>query len=209
MEVAVKLIITVLFITLVALTMVFFGIFGIAPLSRLVDKEDKGNVATTTVVTEVGKETSAVEEPQELQEDIQVFVPEASPVTQDGKVVTGEGVPVKLDVEPGSPEAPQQSNPISEAPKDSVELTMTASGISPSIFEVLSGAPIIISITSGDAQTHVFKFNDPSLSAVAVGVGPGETRAITFNAPAKGEYSFFCDVPGHSERGETGVMVVE
>ncbi len=135
--------------------------------------------------------------------------PGTSAVTEDGEVVTGEGVPVKLDVEPGSPEAPQQSDPISEAPKDSVKLTMTALGISPSVFEVRSGAAVTVSVTSGDTQTHIFKFNDPSLSSVAVGVGPGETRAITFNAPDKDTYSFYCDVPGHSGRGETGTMTVK
>jgi uncharacterized cupredoxin-like copper-binding protein len=53
-------------------------------------------------------------------------------------------------------------------------------------------------------------FNDPSLSAVAVGVSPRETRAITFNAPSTpGEYPFVCDVPGHAGRGEVGKMIVE
>ena len=213
MEVAVKLIITVLFIALVALTMVFFGIFGIAPLTRLVDKGGKGDVATTTVVTEAGTETDVVikEGSQESQEGVRVFAPEASPVTQEGQVVTQTGESVKLDVEPGSPDAPQQSNPISEEalPKEAIKLRVSETGFSPNTFTVKSGTAVTLSLTTADDRSHIFKFNDPNLSAVAIGVGTSKTRAITFNAPAKGEYSFFCDVPGHSERGETGVMVVE
>lgn len=134
-----------------------------------------------------------------------------SPVTEDGQVVTQTGEPVKLDVEPGTPEAPQQSNPISpeDLPSSAIEIAMTSTGITPSSFEVRAGEAVTISVTADDEQTHVFKFDDASLSAVAVGVGPGETRAITFNAPAKGSYGFHCDVPGHAGRGETGTMIVK
>ena len=208
MEVAVKLIITILFITLIALTMVFFGIFGIAPLTRLVNKVDKEDI-NTIVVTEEETETDVIieEELQGLQEDARV----TSPVTEEGEVVTQEGVPVKLDVEPGTPDAPQQSNPISEEalPEDTIKLQASAAGFSPNTFTVKSGTVVILSLTTADDRSHIFKFNDPNLSAVAIGVGTSKTRAITFNAPDKGEYSFFCDVPGHAGRGETGVMVVE
>jgi len=133
-----------------------------------------------------------------------------SPVTDTGEVLNRLGEPAKLNVLPGSPEAPQESNPISpeDLPSEAIKLTITAAGISPSSFTVRAGAPVTISVTAGDTQTHIFKFDSPSLSAVAVGVSPGETRAITFNAPGKGTYGFHCDVPGHASRGETGTMTV-
>ncbi|MCP6720006.1 MAG: cupredoxin domain-containing protein [Patescibacteria group bacterium] len=136
--------------------------------------------------------------------------PGTSAVTQDGEVVTQEGVPVKLDVEPGSPEAPQQSNPVSEEslPKEAIKLQASETGFSPNAFSVKSGTAVTLSLTTADDRSHIFKFKDPSLSAVAIGVGTSKTRAITFNAPSKGDYSFFCDVPGHEARGETGVMTV-
>lgn len=137
-----------------------------------------------------------------------VVAPGTSPVTDEGTVLNRLGEEAKLDVVPGTPEAPQQSNPIGEAPAGSVELKVSASGFTPGTFEVRAGQPVTISLTSTDDQTHVFKFDDASLSAVAVGVGPGETRAITFNAPSKGSYGFHCDVPGHAARGETGTMTV-
>lgn len=133
-----------------------------------------------------------------------------SAVSSTGQVVTTTGEPVKLDVKPGTPEAPQQSNPInlSSIPSGAVKLSISAAGFSPNTFSVRSGSPITLTLTSTDSQTHVLLFEDPSLSALAIGIGPGETRAITFNAPKAGTYSFHCDVPGHSGRGEKGTMKV-
>ena len=135
-----------------------------------------------------------------------------SPIATSGLVVTAEGKPVKLDVTPGTPQAPQQSNPITkpaDLPSKAIKLSISSAGWSPKEFTVSSGAAITVAVTATDNQTHVFKFDDPSLDAVAVGIGPGETRAITFNAPKAGTYKFHCDVPGHSGRGETGDMVVK
>jgi uncharacterized cupredoxin-like copper-binding protein len=130
---------------------------------------------------------------------------------KNGVVVTSEGKPVKNDVVPSSPEAPQQSAPIKEeeAPADSIKVKMTASGITPSEFSVKAGELVTLVVTSGDQWAHVFKFKDKSLSAVATGLAPGETRSIVFNAPSeKGEYEIFCDIPGHEARGEKAKMIV-
>jgi plastocyanin len=196
METAVKIIITVLFIALIAIAIVFFGVFGLLPLKKIKVFVEKPAATSTLPEKETPPPTP--------------IVPATSPVTSEGEVVTKEGKPVRLDVLPGSPEAPQESNPISpeDLPSEAIKLTITAAGISPSSFTVRAGAPVTISVTSGDTQTHIFKFDSPSLSAVAVGVSPGETRAITFNAPGKGTYGFHCDVPGHASRGETGTMTV-
>ncbi len=148
---------------------------------------------------------------QVVNEPDAVVAPGASAITSDGQVVTEEGNPVKLNVEPLSPEAPSQSDPIaeSEVPTSAIEIEVSAEGFKPAEFSVSSGDAVSISITSTDTQTHVFRFDSAQLSAVAVGVGPGETRLISFNAPSKGEYTFFCDVPGHKGRGEIGKMVVK
>lgn len=141
-----------------------------------------------------------------------VVAPGASAIsTSTGVVVTKTGTAAKNNVTPGSPEAPQQSAPIAPSQVPSaIKLTVTASGFTPSTITVSAGKAVTLAITSGDTQTHVFMFDDPSLSAVAVGIGPGETRAITFNAPSSaGTYGFHCDVPGHKARGEVGKMVVQ
>jgi uncharacterized cupredoxin-like copper-binding protein len=141
-----------------------------------------------------------------------VVAPGTSPIATSGQVVSKTtSLPVKLNVTPGTPDAPQQSDVVSKGslPSQAIKLAVTGQGFSPSSFTVSVGQPVVLSVTSGDAFTHVFMFDDPSLSAVAIGVGPGETRAISFNAPKAGTYKFHCDVPGHKDRGETGMMVVE
>ncbi len=156
-------------------------------------------VSTTTASGQVIPEGSHVE------------VVGANPI-KDDVVITPAGVAVKNDAVPMSPEAPQQTAPITKAalPNSAIKVDVSATGFAPASFEVKAGAPVTMSITSVDTNTHVFMFNDASLAAVAVGVGPSETRAITFNAPAKaGEYAFRCDVPGHSGRGEVGKMIVK
>ena len=150
------------------------------------------------------------EEKIEALEGAEQVVPDASPVSDEGEVLTSEGAPVDNTALPGSPEAPKQSRALDEKeiPLDAVKLTVTESGFIPNEFTVKVGQAITLSLTSGD-KTHVFKFDDAGLQAVAIGVAGNETRAITFNAPTAGDYSFYCDVPGHRGRGETGVMHVK
>jgi uncharacterized cupredoxin-like copper-binding protein len=154
----------------------------------------------------ISNKPSGVETPQGT-----VVVPGTNAINDSGEVVTKEGKPVQQDATPGTPEAPQQSAAISveEIPPSAVKLEVSSAGFKPSQFTVKAGAAVTISLTTTD-QTHLFYFDDPSLQAVAIGIGPGETRAITFNAPAeKGTYGFHCDVPGHTARGEVGQMIVE
>jgi plastocyanin len=111
----------------------------------------------------------------------------------------------------GAPTQPGQSLPVTgeqEIPKSAVKLTIArGAGFSPSSFTVRKGETVVVSITSGDDRSHTFVFDDASLSSVAVGVGPRETRVITFIAPAKaGSYVFRSNVFGATE---SGTMVVK
>ncbi len=111
-----------------------------------------------------------------------------------------------------NPENPLQSSPLEQAdvPKEAIKVAITEQGIVPASLEVKSGEEVLLSVSSGDQWTHIFKFKSEALKEVAVGVGPQETRAITFFAPKeKGEYEYYCDVPGHIERGEKGKMIVK
>ncbi len=135
-----------------------------------------------------------------------------SPIASSGIVMAPVGKPAQNNVQPSAPTAPQQSNPIAEPsgiPASAIKLEVSAAkGFVPNAFTVSAGAAITVAVTGADNFVHVFAFQDPSLSAVAVGVGPNETRAITFNAPTKaGDYKFYSNVPGQS--GETGVMTVK
>lgn len=167
-------------------------------------KEAEVRVAPTNLDTE-----TAIATPEEVMQAKPVV--EGTSKVMDNVVVTPTGKPVKNDARPGSPEAPQQTAPISTdaLPAGSVKLTGSAQGFNPATFEVKAGQLVTLSLTSIDKMTHVLLFEDAELAAVAIGVGPDETRAITFNAPKAGEYPFNCDVPGHASRGEKGVMIVK
>lgn len=180
-------------------------------------------VAGYFVITGLGGPSSSIKnaasQPVGTKTDLGTVTPEGvvaatgtSAIASSGIVVAPTGQAAQNNVTPGAPTAPQQSAPIanpSAIPSSAIKLTVTvANGFTPNAFTVSAGAPVTISVTSGDSYSHVFAFQDPSLSAVAVGVGPGETRAITFNAPTTaGAYKFYSNVPGQS--GEAGVMTVK
>lgn len=167
--------------------------------------------APTGMINETGEATTTTNG-QVVPEGARVEVVGANAVTKDNVVITKTGEVAKNDVVPMSPEAPQQTAPITKAqlPTTAVKLDVSAAGFSPKEISVKAGAPVTLSVSSVDGLTHVFMFDDNALAAVAIGVGPSETRAITFNAPAKaGEYTFRCDVPGHFGRGEAGKMIVK
>lgn len=164
------------------------------------------------VTTDLSKLTQS-SQPQENSGKVgEVLVPGTSAVSDKGEVLGANGQVAKNDAEWGTSGAPQQSGPldVSSLTNDTVKLGIVAGSFAPNNFKVKAGKAVIISLTSNDDFTHSFHFSDASLKALAIGVGPHETRAITFNAPdKKGSYQFFCDLPGHRDRGEVGTMIVE
>jgi len=137
-------------------------------------------------------------------------IPGASLVTTDKKVVNEKGAVAKNDAIPSSPEAPK---PVlvnkDQLPKQTIKLELKDNKFTPNTFTVPSGAPVSLAVSSADGKVHVFIFTNSAVSAIAMGIGPGDTKAITFNAPAPGEYVFRCDVPGHADAGEVGKMIVK
>jgi len=193
----------VIIVILVALGVILLSVSKneVSPEGTVPANEEEAVIPEGTAGETQGENTTEV---------VEAVVPGASPVSEEGEVLTPSGTPVDNTALPGSPEAPKQTNSLSESeiPEEAVKLTMTAEGISPNEFTVKANQAVTLSVTSGD-RTHVFKFDDPTLQAVAIGIAGGETRAITFKAPSAGDYSFYCDVPGHRSRGETGVMHVK
>ena len=144
-------------------------------------------------------------------EGAKVVVPGANPITVDNKVVTPEGNITANEERPAEGNAPRQTGFLvkEDLPPTLTKLEVGSGDFTPLEFITKAGAPTSFSLTSVDKITHVFVFDDPILSAVAIMVGPGQTKAITFNAPEKrGVYTFRCDTSGHFEKGETGKMIV-
>lgn len=159
-------------------------------------------VATTTFVT------------SQALKDAVVIVPGANPVTKANQVVTPTGMVAENNSVPNTPTAPHQTEPIasvSTLPAQVIKVSISeAAGIVPKEFTVKAGAPTTIAFSSVDSSPHTVLFDDSSLSAIAAGLGPNVTRAITFNAPTKpGKYTYRCIFAGHADRGEVGTMIVQ
>jgi len=137
--------------------------------------------------------------------DSHVEVAGANPISKDNVVLTPIGSVAKNDAPILSPEAPHQTTAIAKTQLSSgtLKIDVSTDGFSPTEITAKAGAPVTVSVTSVDKYYHVFTFSDPALAAVAIGVGAGETRAITFNAPTKaGEYAFNCDITCHGSNGK-------
>jgi len=142
----------------------------------------------------------------------EVVAPGASLVTGEGEVLAKTGEVAQNDAVPGTKEAPKPSQTLTEEqiPKEALVINISKeAGFEPKQFRVKPGQVVTIALTSIDNSVHGFRFTDKILTAVAVSVNPGETRAITFKAPEMmGEYAFHCTAPGHKRKGEIGSMIV-
>ncbi len=216
MENTLRIIITIFFVGLIALAIILFGVFGLAPLGQ-VGKSKTVKTPSEEIILSDGKTQSTSTEgnmkPTEGQNTAptQGTTPPPSPVEQ-----TPVNTPpppkreIRLDVPAGSPDAPQQSAPVSRdsLPVGSAEIVAKDGKLTPQYFAVKEGQEITLALTSGDKRTHILSFESDALMAIAIGVGPNETRTLKFKVPKAGEYKFSCSVPGHAGAGETGVMTV-
>lgn len=167
------------------------------------------NTDASTIIEDV--KVAPVTEAQPL-EDVKIVVPGANPITKENKVVTKTGEVTDNTAPIMSENAPRQTGFLNkeELPSGLTSLSISAKGFTPNEFTTKAGAPTTFAITSTDSEVHLIAFNDQALGAIAILVGPGQTKAITFNAPATaGNYSFSCATPGHANRGETGTMIVK
>lgn len=168
------------------------------------------DLAPTDVPADGATGEAEVEIPEILREAV-IVLDGTNPISKKGQVITPAGDEVKTDVSPMSSEAPLLTSNINKdnLPESAIKLEVSSSGFSPNEFRVKAGAPMVLAVSAVDQYGHVLIFDSPLLQSVSTPLNPGETRARSFNAPAAGEYTFRCDVPGHAGRGETGKMIVE
>jgi len=211
---------TVIIIAIIAILIIILAVLALTQKEETdIPNSDKNAPANETgdldepILDEEATEQEIADR-EEIAEEVERARPQVEGgnlVTEDNRVITPEGEDARNDVDPGSPDAPQQTAPIEEEalPEETVKVNISAAGFSPAEVRVPANSAVTMSVTSTDDNTHIFKFKDAALSSVAVGIAPMETRAITFQAPEPGEYEFYCDVPGHEARGEVGTMIVE
>ena len=140
-----------------------------------------------------------------------VVAPSSNPIsTKTGEVLTRDGSGEAVNnVQAGNLDAPIQSDVIdpNKLPESTVKIVMSASDVSPKSFTVKANQAVALSVTANGALV-IFKFDDPALSSVALGLKPGESRVITFNAPAKpGNYVFYSDYVRSA--ATEGLMIVQ
>jgi len=143
-----------------------------------------------------------------------VVAPHSNPISEkSGEVLTVDGSTVaKAGTRAGDSNAILQSAPIdsSKLPTDAIKLIMNPTSIIPAEFTVSVGQVVVLSATAAASSMDILKFDDPSLSAVAIGLMPHQTLEITFNAPTKpGEYTFYSDFANHRQYGAVGKMIVK
>jgi cytoskeletal protein RodZ len=146
-------------------------------------------------------------------EEAIVVAPQSNPISvKTGEVLISNGTrAANNSARAGDADAPVQSAPIdsSKLPASAINIIINPDSIIPATFTVNAGQAVVLSVTAA-SSVEVFKFDDPLLAAVAMGLMPRETLAINFNAPTKtGEYSFYSDFDGHRQIGAVGKMIVK
>jgi len=156
-----------------------------------------------TPASEIGTTTKEIELTAPVRVDVTeagVEISGTSLATPDTKGATPEELVAKDDLIPVS----------TETPKAAININVKDSKFSPATFSVQAGEPVLFTVTAADGLPHVIVFGQTELRAVALGIGPNETKSITFNAPERaGEYEFRCDISGHRVQGEIGKMIVK
>ena len=94
-------------------------------------------------------------------------------------------------------------------PAGSHQVTMTEFSYSPSTLSVPAGKVTFWLVNSGSAA-HDLIIRDGSNNRVAASelVQAGDSQAFTVDNLPAGEYTFFCDQPGHEQSGMKGKLTV-
>jgi len=199
----------------ISLLVVLSVIVILAVMLNREDSKPQTSIVNNEIINEqfIAKDADIAEHALTTYESLagaKIEIPGTSPISQNNQVMTYTGEVTDNSAEPGSSLSPKSAlvddNMI--LPSGTFQLEVSANGFFPNEITVESGQPVTISLTSIDGGAHVIAFSDPKLKGINFGVIGGETRAMTFNAPETGSYQFFCQVPGHKDRGEEGVMIV-
>jgi hypothetical protein len=135
-----------------------------------------------------------------------------------GKVVTQTGEDTDTGTRAGTGNAPRASFPIDnpdDLPQSTTRLEISSSSITPNEFTVRPGQLVNLAVTNindqfGSTLSEVFRFDDPTLEAIVLGLAKGQTKSISFNAPnTPGEYVFFSSQFNHRAQGAEGKMIVQ
>lgn len=75
----------------------------------------------------------------------------------------------------------------------------------PAVIKIKSGGKFDINVTNQD-MVHSFVINELNIN---LNLPRGENRVVRLGVLKKGEYEYYCAIPGHREAGMKGVLIVE
>ncbi len=100
------------------------------------------------------------------------------------------------------PEAPADP----DAPRSELTVSIQEWKMVPAELKVEAGKRLVLTVRNDGALPHNFVI--PELGVRLVSIAPGASRVIELNADKPGTYEFFCDIPGHAQAGQKGILTV-
>jgi len=88
---------------------------------------------------------------------------------------------------------------------ETINMKAFSMGFDPAVIKIKSGEGFDINVTNQD-MVHSFVIDKLNIS---VNVPGGKNRLIRFGNLERGEYEYYCSIPGHREAGMKGVLIVE
>lgn len=79
--------------------------------------------------------------------------------------------------------------------------------MNPERIEVTVGKKVAFTFTNTGQAAHNWVLEDMAIQTKVL--APGESETLEFTPERTGEYSFYCSLPGHREKGMEGVVVVK
>lgn len=234
MENAARLIITVLFIALMAIGIIFFGFLFIAPLNNKLSSPLQKTTTTsslenaittsseelgfkTTTLTQKKEEKNVLTQNQQNQQSSESGALSSSQEQGNQKNFANTSqspTPSKTQqnnnlasLSPSDYKLIEQSGVIlkESIPQEAIKITFSKNFVSPNTITTNKGR-IILAVSSGDDLVHILRFNNPGLSQLFIGVPPYGTRLLIFEIYKSGEFVFYDDNP---ESNATGKLIIK
>lgn len=77
----------------------------------------------------------------------------------------------------------------------------------PSIISATVGQPVTVTYTNTGAYPHDFVIDE--LSVQSPTIQPGQTETFSFTPDQVGDFSFYCSLPTHRDKGMVGTISVK
>lgn len=98
-----------------------------------------------------------------------------------------------------------------DQPVREIEVIATDFAFAPTEIVVEAGRRLAVDLVNRGEVPHNIEFELPEGEQMLLEpIGPGESEMLTLTAPSEpGEYTFYCPVGDHEQRGMEGVLIVE